>query len=212
MAWLNSDDMYYPWALLSIASIMSSLPAVEWVTTLQPGGWDINGFPTGVIRFAGISCEAFLDGMFLPPTRGHQGTIQQESTFWRRSLWEKIGGSVPTTFATAADFDLWAQFIKYGAPVGIPFPIAGFRFQPKQKTTDRSRYLAEARRALDSLRDELNWRESYSKTLIRFFRLHEIPVVKRMVIQKVGYCGRVVHRAPPDQQNPKWLLTDSHFV
>jgi len=37
MAWLNSDDdMYYPWALKTVVSIMSALPQVEWLTTLQP--------------------------------------------------------------------------------------------------------------------------------------------------------------------------------
>ena len=30
MAWLNSDDMYLPWALKTVADIMSSLPNVEW--------------------------------------------------------------------------------------------------------------------------------------------------------------------------------------
>ena len=44
MAWLNSDDMYCPWALKTVASIFSELPQVEWLTTLQPGSLGLARF------------------------------------------------------------------------------------------------------------------------------------------------------------------------
>lgn len=33
--------------------------------------------------------------------------IQQESTFWRRSLWEKPGSELNASYRDVANFDLW---------------------------------------------------------------------------------------------------------
>ena len=32
MAWINSDDMYFPWTLRVVSDIMTAFPEVEWVT------------------------------------------------------------------------------------------------------------------------------------------------------------------------------------
>ena len=111
MAWLNSDDMYCPWALKTVASIMSQLSQVEWLTTLSPVFWDWDGFCYAVGSIAGYSKQAYLDGFYLPyQYKTALGWIQQESTFWRRSLWQKVGGSIATEFKLAGDFDLWCRF------------------------------------------------------------------------------------------------------
>ena len=44
LCWLNSDDMYFPWTLKTVASIMTQFPQVEWLTTSQLGLWDAQGF------------------------------------------------------------------------------------------------------------------------------------------------------------------------
>jgi glycosyltransferase involved in cell wall biosynthesis len=44
MGWRNNDDMYCPWALKIVTSIMSELPQVEPFTTLSPVFWDWQGF------------------------------------------------------------------------------------------------------------------------------------------------------------------------
>src|SRR5687767_2056706 len=40
MAWLNSDDLYTPWALQVVGEVFRQLPEVQWVTTLLPLHWD----------------------------------------------------------------------------------------------------------------------------------------------------------------------------
>src|SRR4030095_1996873 len=117
MAWLNSDDMYCSWAFKTVASIMSEIAEAEWLTTLHPGYWDWQGYCTLFDFIPGYSREAFLDGPYLPggaltsvPVFGSTNSIQQESTFWRRSLWEKVGGRICTEYQLAADFDLWSRF------------------------------------------------------------------------------------------------------
>jgi len=39
--------------------------------------------------------------------------IQQESTFWRRSLWEKAGGELNAAYRDVGDFDLWVRFFRH---------------------------------------------------------------------------------------------------
>ena len=38
--------------------------------------------------------------------------VQQESTLWRRSLWDKVGGINPE-LKLAGDFDLWLKFSRH---------------------------------------------------------------------------------------------------
>jgi len=85
---LNSSDMYSPWAFAVAEEILTRLPEVEWLTT------------TTHVRY-------------LPATtRFALGWIQQESTFWRRSLWERAGAQAGKDYPLAGDFELWARFFQ----------------------------------------------------------------------------------------------------
>lgn len=89
MAWLNSDDMYFPGAFSVVGEIFTQFPEVEWLTTTQPAAWNEQGQNVGAGNMVGYSKPLFLRGAH-GPARGNyvRGSIQQESTFWRRSLWE----------------------------------------------------------------------------------------------------------------------------
>lgn len=150
MGWLNSDDMLTPWALSIVAEIFEMLPQVEWITSLAQIRWDARGRAVRCLPQRGFSRAGFFAGENLP-RRGafSTGWIQQESTFWRRSLWERAGGRVGAEFALAGDFELWARFWKHAELHGVETPLGGFRFHGEQKTgAGHERYLAEAERAL----------------------------------------------------------------
>lgn len=184
LGWLNSDDLYYPWTLRTVASVMSSLPQVEWLTSLQHSTWDQNGFCLGFKLISGYSRASFLDGCHLYPLwrsnpsklfRGQQrlrsfatpnylGFIQQESTFWRRQLWQKIG-SIPTQFPLAGDFEVWSQFFRHADVHTLASPLAGFRRRPDQKSAAISTYVNEAIVSLTTLRHEMNYSPNYLKFL-----------------------------------------------
>jgi hypothetical protein len=53
--------------------------------------------------------------------------IQQESTFWRRSLWDKAGGYVDASRRMASDFDLWVRFFRHARLYSVDALIGGFR-------------------------------------------------------------------------------------
>ncbi len=135
MGWLNSDDLYYPWTLSVVAEVFARFPKIEWLTTLYPLGLDVSGRVVRCSRRGPLSRREFFKGDNLPGLGWRAtGWIQQESTFWRRSLWERAGGRLDATIGDAADFDLWARFFKLAELYTVETPLAGFRHHDGQKT------------------------------------------------------------------------------
>ncbi len=146
MAWLNADDKFMPWALEVVGEIFATHPEVEWLTTFCPVTLDEAGRATRCVpkRF---SRRGFRQGANLPGC-GWLGAqfLQQESTFWRRSLWERAGGRVDASLRLAGDFDLWARFAQHAELYGVETPLGGFRYHGAQKTSlAYEAYLREAR-------------------------------------------------------------------
>ncbi len=173
LCWLNSDDLFFPWTLRTVASIFTQLDEVDWISTLQPGFWDHNGFCLGFQNIPGFSREAFFDGCYTQATGRFLSYIQQESTFWRRRLWERAGSSVRPHFSLAADFDLWGRFYAHANLYGVCSPLAGFRLSAAQRSTQTAEYqreafasLMECRRSMKGLPD-LPGRPFHGKRILR---------------------------------------------
>jgi glycosyltransferase involved in cell wall biosynthesis len=149
MAWINSDDKYVPWAFAVVGEIFATHPEVEWLTSLYPLLWDSSGRAVACHSHEGYNREGYFRGENLPGQAWFADEwIQQESTFWRRSLWERAG-SLDLNYSLAGDFELWARFFKLADLYGISTPIAGYRLHSGQKTaTMTAEYTREARRAL----------------------------------------------------------------
>jgi hypothetical protein len=101
----------------------------------------------------GFDGKSFFRGANLPGRGWHaRAVIQQEATFWRRSLWERAGGYMDASYGLAGDFELWARFFRAGATLyTVDTPLAGIRKHGGQKTaTRKEEYLAEAEEILRS--------------------------------------------------------------
>ena len=152
MAWLNSDDKYAPRAFSVVGDIFSTYPGVEWITSVHPVSWNERGQAVAVDFTGGFSRQSFFKGGNFPG-RGSHGRrwIQQESTFWRRSLWERAGGRVDTSLQLAADFELWARFFQQADLYGVSALLGGFRAHGNQLSVHRrAQYMAESERVLRS--------------------------------------------------------------
>src|SRR5690348_3882306 len=150
MAWINSDDKYTPWCFSIVRDIFSRFPDVEWLSTVQALTWNTHGQATSINFCGGFNAASFYKGGNLP-TQGSFGRrfIQQESTFWRRSLWERAGGRLDTSFRLAADFELWARFYRHADLCGVLAPLGGFRAYGNQKSVRQAaEYMEEAERVL----------------------------------------------------------------
>jgi len=185
MGWLNSDDKHTPWSLSIVAEIFESFPEIEWLTTLYPLRWDTRGRAVRCSRRDGFSSEAFKAGENLPTGAWYApGWLQQESTFWRRSLWERAGGKLETNWKIAADFELWLRFFRHAELYAVDTPLAGFRQHGDQKTNQlKSEYQEEAVRIL---RESGGVTPGYVKSSLRSVAARCCPDLLRPLTAGVG--------------------------
>ncbi len=201
MAWLNSDDKYLPWTLSVVADIFSAFPEVEWLTSVHPLQWNSHGQAVAVDFTGALSRHSFLQGNNFP-VEGSIGRrwIQQESTFWRRSLWERAGGRLDQSLAMAADFELWARFYDHADLFGAQALLGGFRSHGVQRSVlHRDRYMAEAEQVLRAKgRWPTGWLESVVRGITwKIFRQHSLvrlPKLLQMLLFRTGilYPARVI--------------------
>ncbi|MEO8352984.1 MAG: glycosyltransferase family 2 protein [Chthoniobacteraceae bacterium] len=219
--WLNSDDMHLPWTLRAVGDIFAHFPEIDWITSLHPGHWDRAGFLERFSRSMGFSLAAFLDGRNLPPAAllprsvpsRNRELIQQESTFWRRSLWEKAGGNASQDFGSAGDFELWARFFRQAELIGIGIPLAGFRHQDQQQTVQAEKYARWCEKALAAYRDEVRWQPDSLRSAAHFVRSLPIPQPYAAPgLRAFGYTGRRVVRRDSSSADARWELEDYRFL
>jgi glycosyltransferase involved in cell wall biosynthesis len=95
VAYLNSDDLYLPWAVRSAVDVFTENPDVDVVFG-------------DLIRFDevhGRTVPVFVPRLTLPRSAAF-GNLSQPATFLRRAVIESLGG-FDTAFAFVADADLW---------------------------------------------------------------------------------------------------------
>lgn len=142
MCWINSDDILWKNSLYYVASAFTQNLDMHW----------LQGFPT-VIDEQGelIYKRPHVYSKFYFYLLKHEQSfhfIQQESTFWRRSLWENAGGNLSLEYALASDFDLWLRFFNYENMYCTTIPLGAFRKRYGQKSGNKELYLREARNSI----------------------------------------------------------------
>ena len=124
MAWLNSDDLYHRKSLFIVAEIFSKFNEINWLQGI-PSTLDEEG------RIVAI--EAMKRWSKLDYYLGNFGWIQQESTFWRRDLWEKVDSKINETMKYAGDLDLWLRFFRHEQLYTTSALLGGFRQRSKDQ-------------------------------------------------------------------------------
>ena len=123
VSWLNADDIYFPWTLHKINFFFTKFPQTNWIAGL-PSFLDNSGDLTHMYNNLSsrpqksIQKGAFRKGVF--------GYLQQESMFYKKSLWDKVGG-LNLGYKLAGDFELWTRFAKEASIVSVNIPLSGFR-------------------------------------------------------------------------------------
>ncbi len=195
MAWLNSDDMLHEGSLDLVAKIFQRFPQVDWIMG-TPSYFDEND----------KEIEDFFINQELTPRppvvtksmykawsrwskhRYYNGdilSVQQESVFWRRGLWEKAGSSINTNCGPAFDLELWLRFFRHAQLFTTNRKLGGFRYHSDDQLSIKHRevYLKNAKQLIakelssfseEVLKDsEKRWRES---RLYKPFFYFDIPV------------------------------------
>lgn len=124
MAYINSDDMLMPGAIAYIASFFQNNPAIDIVYGHRIV-IDHNGQETGRAVMPPHDALALK----------YIGYVPQETMFWRRSVWGKIG-PIDETFRFALDWDFMIRAQSAGFKfVRLPRFLGCFRVHPEQKTS-----------------------------------------------------------------------------
>ena len=127
MTWLNSDDKYHPNAFIIIAAVFQSRTDVEWITG-RSNTFEENGDQKWICEYLlRYSRSKYLNRKFDDPW------IQQEGTFWRRSLWQRSGAALRAEMEFAGDLELWTRFFRFSQLYVVDALIAGYRLQPRSK-------------------------------------------------------------------------------
>jgi len=119
MGWLNASDLMHVNGLFVVGSVFRSFGEVEWITG-RATKFNEAGMTVEVKELPHWSRLRFLAGA--------NRYIQQESTFWRRSLWERAGGYVNEGFRAEGDFELWVRFFRHARLYPVDALIGGYRF------------------------------------------------------------------------------------
>jgi glycosyltransferase involved in cell wall biosynthesis len=220
MGWLNSDDRHHPWTLAAVGEIFDQFPDVEWISTLHLGGWDWQGYPTGFSQNRGFSSIAYFEGRYLPGPAVLKSSvppscreyIQQESTFWRKSLWEKAGSYVSSEYGSAGDFELWGRFFQHAELVAVDIPLAGFRHQQGQQTSQISKYADFCSRALRDHRiARSGWKMNTARKQLLRMQAWRWPRLGKYLAKRFGYQGARIVRSNQNKPNVSWTLEKHDF-
>ena len=145
MAWINSDDFYLPGTFAFVADFFARHPEVDAI------------YGNRIL----VDESSHEIGRWFLPEHDHEilrlyDFVPQETLFWRRRIWDKVGG-LDTSYKFAMDWDLLLRFQAGGARiVHLPRFFACFRIHPAQKTAAAMR--ATGQKEIDELRHRANGR------------------------------------------------------
>jgi glycosyltransferase involved in cell wall biosynthesis len=164
-AWLNADDIYYPASFSVVNEIFYKYKNVEWIigipSRINEAGQLFSCYPQTKILNYFIKLGYYNKKIL--------GSLQQESMFWRKSLWDASGG-INTGYTLAADFELWIRFAKIDKIFFVKSILASFRVR---KNLQRSSYLAgDYKNEVDLICEKLNLR--FIHKLLRYFLMNRI--------------------------------------
>lgn len=204
MGWINSDDMLCPWTLRLVLRIFDQLPEVSFITSRFPLVMDKEGVPYRADQLPGVTRADFLAGLTLPEKdRAALNFISQESTFWRRSLWEQAGGGFDQRLKLACDFELWSRFLELTDLHVVDVPMAMFRAHGANLSIAQAAdYMAEAKGVLARHGDA--WRISDESRRCR---------VRELFLQGDGFA--LEHEGSPNAKLPYIGFDESlnrHFM
>jgi glycosyltransferase involved in cell wall biosynthesis len=144
ITYINADDILMPNALSTIADIFKTNADVKWVTC---GNLNIN--EKGEIINFRLPLNYDKDLVL----KGYYGKklpfIQQEGTFWKKEIMDKVDLDVLKSFKYAGDYYIWHCFSKYYSLYIIQTFLAGFRIRKGQLSENLALYFNEYNKICD---------------------------------------------------------------
>lgn len=191
LAWVNADDLLLPGTLACVGRYFAEHPEVDMVygnrVLIDEQGRDV-----GVWVTPSHSDDSLQWFDFIP----------QETAFWRRSLWERVGG-IDSRFEYGFDWELFLRFQRDGARiVRLSRFLGAFRQHEGQKTRVHQE---EALAELESIREDFHGRHvSLAEAQARAERLL-VRAAPHHVLRRLAFHrgrGVPVDAGPGDAHRP----------
>jgi O-antigen biosynthesis protein len=200
--WLEPGDMLHVNGLAVIGGVFAALPDVEWITG-RPFNFSSSGMPIGIKKLEHWSRIRFLAGA--------NKYIHRDTTFWRRSLWEKTGGALATEYGPAGEFELFVRFFRYARLYSVEALIGGYRNHPGTHSADGRH------RGYNQICDEIADRElagvsgAYAAKLFRKFSriVAHIPKVRSWWHKYVLEC---IYRYRAPNRQPRIVMRGNQWI
>lgn len=135
ITWINCDDILYPWAVKY--AVLEANKGFQWITGV-PSKINSNEEMIEVLHPERFFRFAIRLGWYKP---GHLGPIQQEGTFFTRSLYNRT--FINSNLKLAGDYDLWIKFASLEKVKVVKTILASFRVHRKQLSSNLVDYLSE---------------------------------------------------------------------
>ena len=174
MTYINADDILCVGSLFTVAQIFSDFSEVRWLT--------------GMINIIDEENRCIHVDKIHRWNRMRYYTkdyewIQQEGTFWRKSLWDDAGGYISTFYKLASDLELWSRYFQLTELYVSHTTLGSFRFRnSNQKSLDQmDEYLLEVHTILTALiipKEDIAIINQYKK--FRIEKLVRIPLIGRI--------------------------------
>lgn len=128
LAWLNSDDVYAPGALDSVARALRGGRA-RWCF----GRCDVIDADDRPIRRVVSAYKSWVSARYSRRRLIGRNFIPQPAVFFRRDLLEEAG-PLDESLRYSMDYDLWLRFAERAEPVFLPRTLAAFRWHAASTT------------------------------------------------------------------------------
>ncbi len=174
LAWLNSDDVYFPGAVKEAVAYLQAHPDVGMV---HGAAFYVDEAGAPVARFPSADTD-------MKALRRGAPHIAQQAAFFRSSVWKMVGPLDPT-FYYAMDYDLWVRISAVTPLAYVPRVWAGFRLHGESKS------MTVARRCWPEMM-RVHFRDGgsrfsilYAKYLVR--RVVEPVMPWRMILRRTRF-------------------------
>lgn len=202
MGWINSDDVLGAGSLFRVAETFAH-PSVYWIqgqhAVIDEHDRVVYQAPPRLLCKYSYYKKQYHGKPF--------GFIQQEGTFWRRTLWEKAGGHISQQYRLAGDFELWMRFFRHADLHLMPQATGYFRRRnANQLSVDNyPQYLAEADHIIDA---HLTFDAKVNILILRLLkRMSRLPLLGTVSDSLANRLSGTFKPVPQSQ----WLKNDASF-
>jgi hypothetical protein len=143
VSYLNAGDVYHPSAFDVVADVMEAHP-VRWVTGMQVLCNEALHVVGAEVPFR-YRRDLLLKGLYgrkLP-------FLQQEATFWARSLQANVDLTALGSLRLAGDYYLWRCFIREEEPAVVAAYLGGFTVHRRALSSNLEEYFREVEALAD---------------------------------------------------------------